>query len=152
MQSFASHYIKDIDRSWVDELSEGDFLDVLKFSHLSGKAAWSRGKILTVKPNKFKIEFLNDYHDDTISLDKTSYMLAPFKSKSTNFEWRLGLKEGDLIDCEDHYGGWYSSTITEVTEKEDNRKLIKISFKVYDEKGNKSDEKGKYFGMSGYTE
>lgn len=29
----------------------------------------------------------------------------------------MQLKAGDLVDCEDHYGGWYSSTILEVIEK-----------------------------------
>ena len=29
--------------------------------------------------------------------------------------------------------------------------LAKVTFKVYDEKGNKYDEKGKYFGLGGYT-
>ena len=136
----------------MDELKEGDLLDVLKFTHLSGKATWSRGKILTIKPTKFKIEFLNDYLDETTSLDKGSYMIAPFKSKSTNFDWRLSLKANDLVDCEDHYGGWYCSTILDIIEKEEGKKMAKVTFKVYDEKGNKHDEKGKYFGLSGYSE
>jgi hypothetical protein len=110
-RSFAHQYVKEADRSWVDQLQEGDPLDVLKFSHLTGKATWSRGKIIQIKPSKFKIEFLNDYYDESISLDKNSYMIAPYQSKSTTFEWRLALKEGDLVDCEDHYGGWYSSTV-----------------------------------------
>ena len=79
-------------------------------------------------------------------------MLAPFKSKSNNFDWRMQLKEGDLLDCEDHYGGWYSCTIMEVNEKDEDKKMVKVTFKVYDEKGNKFDEKGRYYGLSGYTE
>ena len=79
-------------------------------------------------------------------------MLAPYNTKSQNFEWRMGLKAGDLIDCEDHYGGWYSSTIIEIIEREQGKKLAKVAFKIYDEKGNKCDEKGKYFGLTGYSE
>jgi hypothetical protein len=41
-------------------------------------------------------------------------MIAPFKSKSTNFDWRFTLKAGDVVDCEDNYGGWYGSTILEI--------------------------------------
>ncbi len=93
-------------------------LDVLKFSQLSGKATWSRGKVLLVKPNKLKIEFLNDYYDENSLFDKNSYMLAPYNTKSQNFEWRMTLKAGDVIDCEDHYGGWYSSTIMEIIERD----------------------------------
>ena len=59
-------------------------------------------------------------------------MIAPYKSKSSNFDWRMSLKEGDLVDCEDHYGGWYSSTVLEVVEKEENKKIAKVTFKVYD--------------------
>ena len=83
----------------MDELKEGDFVDVLKQTHLSGKASWSRGKVLTVKPTKWKIEYLYDYYEETISVDKSSYMIAPYKSRSSTFEWRLGLKAGDVIDC-----------------------------------------------------
>lgn len=89
-------------------------IDVLKLSHLSGKATWSRGKILLVKSSKLKIEYLNDYYEENTFLDKNSYMIAPFKSKSQVFDWRMGLKVGDLVDCEDHYGGWYSSTIIDI--------------------------------------
>jgi len=66
-------------------------------------------------------------------------MIAPYKSKSLNFDWRMALKAGDLIDCEDHYGSWYGSTILEIIEHETDRKLAKITFKVYDENGNKRD-------------
>ena len=64
----------------------------------------------------------------------------------------MSLKVGDLVDCEDHYGGWYSSTIVDVLQKDENKKLVKVAFKVYDEKGTKYDEKGRYFGMGGYNE
>lgn len=131
-RSFAHQYVKEDNRQWLEQLQETDFIDVLKFSHLSGKAVWSRGKIITIKPKKMTIEFLNDYYDETTTLDKGSYMLAPYKSKSSNFDWRMELKEGDLVDCEDHYGGWYCSTILEIIEKEDTKKIVKVTFKVYD--------------------
>lgn len=85
-------------------------------------------------------------------MDKTSYMIAPYLSKSTNFDWRMALKAGDLVDCEDHYGGWYGSTIQDIIQTEDGKKQAKIAFKVYDEKGNKYDEKGRYYGLTGYSE
>lgn len=136
----------------MDELKEGDLVDVLKQTHLSGKASWSRGKVITIKPSKIKIEYLNDYYEETISLDRTSYMIAPYKSRSHTFDWRMALKAGDLVDCEDHYGGWYGSTIQEVTVSEDGKRQAKVVFKVYDPKGNKEDEKGHYFGLNTYNE
>ena len=104
-----------------------------------------------VKLNKLKVEFLNDYQDQSSFFDKNSYMLAPYNSKSQNFDWRMSLKAGDVIDCEDHYGGWYSSTIVEILEADQGKKLAKVTFKIYDEKGNKLDEKGRYFGLAGYN-
>ena len=83
----------------MGEVKEGDPIDVLKFTHLSGKAIWSRGKVTVIKPTKFKIQFEGDYYDETTLVEKTSYMIAPYKTRSDNFDWRLGLKEGDLIDC-----------------------------------------------------
>lgn len=74
-------------------------MDVLKQTHLSGKASWSRGKVIGAKPTKLKVEYLNDYYEETISLDRNSYMLAPYKSRSASFDWRLSLKAGDLVDC-----------------------------------------------------
>jgi hypothetical protein len=127
-------------------------VDVLKQTHLSGKASWSRGRVTAVKPSKIKVEYLNDYYDEHINLDRNSYMLAPYKSRSSSFEWRLGLKPGDLVDCEDHYGGWYGCTVQEVAESEDGKKQAKIAFKIYDPKGNKVDEKGHYFGLTAYYE
>lgn len=125
---------------------------MLKYTHLSGKATWSRGKVQNIKPTKLKVAFLNDLYDETTLFDKTSYMIAPYKTKSANFDWRMGLKVGDIIDCEDHYGGWYGSTILEIIERDNDKKLIKVAFKVYDDKGNKYDERGKYYGLNGYTE
>ena len=57
MQSFAYSLAREVDREWVQALKEDDPIDVLKFTHLSGKAIWSRGKVITIKPSKLKIQF-----------------------------------------------------------------------------------------------
>jgi len=98
-------------------LKEGDSVDILKFIHLTGKATWSRGTVTQIKGSKLKIAFSNDLYEESTLIEKESYMLAPFKTKSNSFDWRLGLKIGDLVDCEDHYGSWYGSTITEIMER-----------------------------------
>jgi hypothetical protein len=69
-------------------------------------------------------------------------------SKSVDFDWRMGLKAGDIIDCQDHFGGWYHGTILKTIDRGDNKKCVKVAFKVYDECGNKVDEKGKFYGFS----
>ena len=40
----------------------------------------------------------------------------------------------------------------EVLERTESKRLIKVAFKVYSEDGNKYDDKGRYYGLSGYTE
>ena len=57
MQSFAYSLAREVERDWVQALKEDDPIDVLKFTHLSGKAIWSRGKVITIKPSKLKIQF-----------------------------------------------------------------------------------------------
>lgn len=45
-----------------------------------------------------EIAYLYDGTDKTIRMKKDSPQLAPYKTKSHTFEWRLGLKKGDLVD------------------------------------------------------
>ena len=37
-------------------------------------------------------------------------------------------------------------------EREDGKKIAKVAFSIYDQKGNKFDDKGRYFGLMGYYE
>lgn len=103
------------------------------------KGCWSRGKVISSKISKLKIEYLNDILDECTIVDRNSYMIAPYKSRSKNFDWRMGLKEGDLVDCEDHYGGWYPCTIQEITDLGEGKKRARIIFRIYDEDGHKED-------------
>lgn len=64
----------------------------------------------------------------------------------------MALKKGDLVDVQDSFGTWYNGTVLEIIEKEEGKKSAKVTLKVYDEMGNKSDENGSYFGFSEYEE
>ena len=56
----------------------------------------------------------------------------------------MNLKVADLIDCLDNKNVWYLSTIVET--KEDNGcKSVRISFRYFDENGDKTDSDGKTF-------
>jgi hypothetical protein len=46
------------------------------------------------------------------------------------------------------YGLWYTSTIVKIRELENGCKKAKVTLKVYDPAGDRSNEKGYYFGMS----
>lgn len=59
----------------------------------------------------------------------------------------MGLKVGDVIDCQEMYGNWYNATIVEVIEKQDKKKKINVVFRVQHPEGNKVDENGvTYYG------
>jgi hypothetical protein len=32
---------------------------------------------------------------------------APFATRSIDFDWRMGLKQGDFVDVQDAQGVWY---------------------------------------------
>jgi hypothetical protein len=53
-------------------------------------------------------------------------------TKSKDFDWRMALKVGDLVDCQDSFGGWYHGTVLKVIDHGDNKKSVKVTFKVYD--------------------
>jgi hypothetical protein len=44
----------------------------------------------------------------------------------------MGLKPGDIIDCQDHFGGWYHGTVLKIIAHDGFKKSVKITFKVYD--------------------
>lgn len=64
-----------------------------------------------------------------------------------DFDWRMSLKEGDLVDCCDGYGAWHSGTVVQVKTKE-NGKVVKIGFKIFDPTGDKVEKGQNYFGLS----
>jgi hypothetical protein len=72
-----------------------------------------------------------------------SFDIAPFKTKTPDFEWRLSLKTGDLIDCSDIPGVWYNSTIlnSRVTVEKDGVEVpeVYVGYRVYKEDGDKHD-------------
>ncbi len=76
--------------------------------------------------------------------------IAPLGTRAIDFEWREGLQKGDEIDCFDTANVWYRSTILERRENSlQEGKVIQVyvAFRVYTEKGIKTDADGrKYMG------
>lgn len=75
------------------------------------KMTWSQGKVKEVHGEDIVVTYLYDVHDAEARLHYKSPQLALYRSKSKDFEWRMQLKAGDLVDCEDSFGSYYNATI-----------------------------------------
>jgi hypothetical protein len=60
---------------------------------------------------------MNDAKGRLTKIAADSNEIAPYKSKSTDFEWRMHLDVGMVVDVQDSFGGWYQGTIVEVKVK-----------------------------------
>ena len=58
-------------------------------------------------------------------------LFAPLGSRCTDYEWRMALEVGDLMDAQDSKCIWYLSTVMEVRE-DSGVKEVKISFRYFD--------------------
>jgi hypothetical protein len=81
--------------------------------------------------------------------------MAPLGTYTEDFDWRLSLKKGDLVDVLDssnaRYGVWYTCTILETRANyysEEEFLEVEVGYRVYDEKGDKRDSVGAYFGWN----
>jgi len=79
----------------------------------------------------------------------------PEKTRCTDFDWRIGLKVGDLLDVSDSQNVWYNSTVLKVKSEKDleNQEIateVFIGYRVYNENGEKMDTISgkKYTGWS----
>ena len=99
-----------------------------------------------------QLEFIYDIKLIDKYLDRFSVNIAPFESKSKEiWEWKATIQVGMLVDAHDK-SVWNKSTILEIKEEQigPNRsvKLALVAYRVYQEKGTKTDEKGNYEGWS----
>jgi hypothetical protein len=60
----------------------------------------------------------------------------------------MQLQNGDLVDCCDSYGTWYTGTVVRVREAHNGGKVVRVGFRVYSQSGEKYDSKGKYNGLA----
>lgn len=114
------------DFEWVSQVQVGDCIDILKLATYAGKASWSRGRVLAITETKLQIEYLYDYYNTTISVNKDSMDIAPLGTRSKIFEWRMALKAGDVIDCEDNFSGWYNATIVSIKNIDEQKPEITL--------------------------
>lgn len=93
------------------------------------------------------MKYLNDIKSSQKDFVSDSVDIAQLGTMCKDFEWRMDLKEGDLVDCCDNYGGWYSATIIKVKKKELG-KVVRVGYKLFDPEGDKIEKGQPYFGLS----
>ncbi len=60
-------------------------MDVIKSNGKYDKLIWSRGKVLAVNESYIDVEYLNDLHEKSIKVDRHSFEIAPYQTKSKDF-------------------------------------------------------------------
>lgn len=116
VKSYPWMYYNQIQRNeFVELLQPGDQLDAVKYDTSTKKATWSRATLKEIDQDGIlSVEFLNDSRKATRDIMNDSIEIAPVGTYSKDFEWRLSIKEGDIIDCSEMYGLWYTSTVVRV--------------------------------------
>ena len=73
----------------------------------------------------------------------------PFGTKTQDYDWRMSIKVGDIIDVCDTSNIWYNSTVLDVsiqkTSEDTEIKQVFVGYRVYCENGDKVDAEGKKF-------
>ena len=137
-EEFCKDFKKDV-KNDQSSFSIGDKVDVLiqyNGARLSlDRNAWVRGVISDIKDNEYIIDYPNKLsYDNTIKYPKNSPNVLKEGTKTQDWEWRLSLKENDIIDCFDR-SRWYPSTICEVKEYKNDKGMIykeyKVGFRLY---------------------
>ena len=138
---FNDEYSKEFKKDIIpnEEFKVGDKVDVLirykksksSFDHY----AWVRGIIIDIIDNEYVIEYPSDSKDSTINYPIGSSSVLKEGKKTEDWEWRLSLKENDIIDCNFNRKKWFPSTIYKVNEYKTKNGLIykeyRVGFRLY---------------------
>ena len=108
-------------KTWVDEeLREHDLVDVAKsYSNLN---IWSRGKRMHCEGMLDKVRYSNDGSLGYLNRKYTE--LAPYKTRSLDFDWRQQLKEGEWVDLYTNDKEWTLGVILKVELEEIQSQLL----------------------------
>ena len=127
-QKYNELFLKKKNEINIDDLKEGDELDVLILSkERYYRNVWSRGKILSKNENEFSVSVLN--YQEPITYSNFSFEYALKGTKTLDWDWRINLKEGEIIDCYERRK-IYPGTIMKRIEEE-NKLEYKISFRIF---------------------
>jgi len=129
-QTYNEMYLKKKNNITVNDLKENEEIDVLIPSkERFYNNVWSRGTIISIDKEKniFLVKVLNN--DEPIIFSITSFDYDLKGKKTLDWDWRLNLKEGEIIDCYERKK-IYPSTIIKRIEKE-NYLEYNVSFRIY---------------------
>jgi hypothetical protein len=101
-------------KEWEASLEVGDYIDCLKTETVAHRVCWSQAEITGKRgvaggddeePTHFEftLRYLED-NDNAIRVLSTleaAHEIAPFGTKCEDMDFRMNLKKGDLIDCND---------------------------------------------------
>jgi ubiquitin carboxyl-terminal hydrolase 34 len=117
------------------EVQEGDIMDIYvdnkRVHHINDRKIWIRAKVIKVEKEYIVVKSPDEY--GTIAFKKNSFDYAPAGTMTKDYDWRVGLQPGDVIDCYDR-GRWYPSTVMNRNEETVGGMLkveYKIGFRVY---------------------
>ena len=118
------------------------------------KQVWGRAEIRIVEAERVFVKFANERKTQARWIEKKSWEVQPVGTRTVDYEWRMNLQVGDVIDCCDTTEVWYNSTILDrrvLPSKKQNKSYleVKVGYRVYTEAGEKVDENGRrYQGWS----
>jgi len=144
--------IRSANQEWRKELKQGDMVDAIIDEASSRCSGWSQARIESVNSDVLHLEFIYDNKSADRYLDRWSVEISQFETKTKEiFEWKKTIEVGSFIDCNDKTS-WNKAHIMELKDQEvAPGRTIKVGFiayRIYQENGTKTDEKGKFEGWS----
>ena len=108
----------------------GDRVDVLITNKKSrttlDRKAWVRGIIESIDEENYQYIVICESINETVTIQMGGGEITSLGEKTADWDWRLGLKKFDVIDCYDR-NKWYPSTITSI--KSDG--TYRVGFRLY---------------------
>ena len=125
---YNEQYLRKKNEILTSELKEGEEIDVLiQDLEYFNYHVWVRGRIISIEEKTFQVKILNK--DEPLELNFSSFEYAKKGSFTEDWDWRLNLKEGDIVDCYKRIK-YYPATVVERFDS-DNELKYKISFRIY---------------------
>ena len=143
-QLFCKEFI-DTSKQFEKLYKIGEKVDVLinykKSRQSLDRRAWVRGEIKSI--DEENMQYIVDIPtiNEKVKIQIGGRDITKEGEKTKDWEWRLNLKEYDVVDCFDR-SKWFPSTITRV---KDEGKLLHIGFRLYPKRfKNPNDDKDTY--------
>ena len=118
---YCKEYV-DTTKESKNEFNIGDKVDVLvpnetcRGGNSIDRKSWLRGEILSIDEDNMQYIVQCPSINKKFSIQKGGGEITKEGEKTKDWEWRLGIKEYDVIDCYDR-SKWFPSMVTKVTGK-----------------------------------